>query len=220
MSVRRSLAACLACAFACLTSLARQEASPPLGVVTSASRAHTNSAEVTTGATLYEGDRLQTEAQGSLGLSSPNGQLNLSENSIVLIRHSGSALSPNLEKGTVEFSTKAATSLEVQADDVRVRAAEQAGPSGQTVGRVTLRECDITITSVRESLVATVGGETKTIESGKTYRVQRDLACGAVRSGRAPLSPGHSHFELLAIIATATITVLAIRKALESPDHP
>src|ERR1700736_901124 len=120
MAVRRSVAVVLFCALAGLPAAARQEGNPSLGVVTSASRARSNNTEATTGATLYEGDRLQTDAQGSLGLNSPNGQLTLAENSILLIKHSGSVLNPTLEKGTVEFSAKDPTTLEIHADDVLV----------------------------------------------------------------------------------------------------
>jgi hypothetical protein len=214
MASRRILVLGLVFALVCPPSFARTETNPSLGVVTSATRARSNSTTASVGATLYDGDRLDTDDQGSLGLNSSNVQLGLIGNSTLLMRHTGSGLNPVLERGTLEFSTKNG-GFEVQASDVQVRPQSAA----LTTGRITLKDCDLVVTSLREALVVNAGKETKIVEPGKSYRVRLNRTCPAY-ARRTPIAPGGSRFQLLMIAAIGTITTVTVVRTLISPDGP
>ena len=71
---RRALATVLVYLLAGIPLPARPAGAPnvlPLGIVTQASRAHFNAADVSTGATIYDGDGLSTEAEGALQFRGP-----------------------------------------------------------------------------------------------------------------------------------------------------
>jgi hypothetical protein len=209
---RRILVAALSCL---LSSAALPAQTAPAGVVLQSANARLNTVDATTGTTVYDGDRMETQDKGALSLRSGQIQLTLAESSTLWMNHENALVAPNLQRGTVTFRAENGTGVEIRADDVRVR------PHSQllTVGEVTLQECDILVTARTQSLEVTAGKETKLLEEGKTYRVVRKGACGAAQN-HAPLAPAHGRFFLLPIAIAAPITIWAVHEALESPDRP
>jgi hypothetical protein len=131
------------------------------------------------------------------------------------MNHENSLVSPTLQRGTVTFRSENGTGVEIKADDVRVRPHSPV----LTIGQVTLQDCDILVTARTQDLEVTAGKETKILEEGKTYRVVRKGACGAV-SNHAPLAVGQSRFFLLPVAIATGVVILGIHKGLESPDRP
>lgn len=189
-----------------------------LGVITQSSGGHVNNAPASVGTTIYDADRLFTDARGTLGMRSGSVQLVLSQDSAIVLNHDDSGLNPTLQAGSVGFRVESGGGLRLSAADVRVRPQS----SALTVGQMTLENCAVVITSRVQALEVTAGKETKIVEEGKTYRVLFDGACGnhSSQSGRPPVAAAHSRFVLLTGVAVSAITWLAIGEALESPDRP
>jgi hypothetical protein len=187
----------------------------PAGVVLQAQAAKWNTADAAVGTTLYDGDRLETASKGTLGLRSNQITLTLPESSLLWMNHEETVLTPKLDRGTVIFRTENGEGIEVHADDVRVR------PHAQvlTIGEVTIEECYVRVTARTQALDVTAGKETKTLEEGKTYRVARVGACGAMLNQPAA-AVGQSRFFLLPAIAATAVGIWAVHHGLESPDHP
>src|SRR5207253_2514312 len=93
----------------------------PLGVVTQASDAHFNSAKVSAGATIYDGDGLSTEAEGALQFRGSAAQLYLPGSSGVILRGLPMGTQAQLQTGTVVFSTAKAAAMEIIADEAFIR---------------------------------------------------------------------------------------------------
>jgi hypothetical protein len=187
----------------------------PTAVVLQSASARLNSAEATVGTTIFDGDRMETEEKGALSVRSGQVQLTLSGQSTVWMNHENLILAPTLQRGTVTFHADTGTGVEIKADDVRV------GPHSPvlTVGEVTLQDCDVLVTARTQSLEVSAGKETKILEEGKTYRVVRKGACGAVLTHPA-LAVGQSRFFLLPAAIVGGILVWSVHKGLESPDRP
>jgi hypothetical protein len=183
-----------------------------LGVVTQSSGGHLNSSVATVGATIFNGDLLNTEAPGTLGVRAGAVQLVLSDDSAILMGHEGATLAPVLQRGSVSFRVESGGSLLLIATDVRVRPQS----SELTVGQVTLESCAVVITSRTQALEVVAGKETKIVQEGQSYRVSFEGGCG--KQG-APVSAAHSRFLLIPVIAAIAVGI-GIHKAYESPDRP
>ena len=212
---RRILATALACL---LAGIPLPGQAPALGVVTQSLGGHLGTAAASEGATIYDGDRIETEENGALSLRAGTVQLSLSANSRVVIKHDESGLTPTLERGSVVFRAESG-GLRLNAAEVVARPQS----SAPTLGQLTLETCAVVVTSNLQALEVTAGTETKIVEEGKSYRVLLlDGACSA-NLHRAPLATGRSRFLPLLLIgaggAGAAIIPL-LHKALESPDHP
>lgn len=186
--------------------------SAPLGVVTQSSGGHLNSAAATVGATIYNGDILNTEAPGTLAVRAGSVQFVLSDDSAMMMNYDGSTLTPVLQRGSVNFRVEAGGELRLSAADVQVRPQS----SDLTVGQLSLESCAVVVTSRTQALEVTAGKETKIVQQGQSYRVSFEGGCGKKRS---PLSAAQSRFLLIPIIAGG-IVVWWIHKSLESPDRP
>lgn len=186
-----------------------------VGVVLQAKAARIGGTEVSPGATVFDGDLIETGDQGALQLRAGKVQLGLSPDSAITLNQSEPGLNTTLERGTVSFSMDTASAFELRAHDVRIRPKSAA----LIVGQATLEQCDVLVTSQRGALEVTAGKETKIVEEGKSYRVVFDRSCGSDRR-KAPPFPASSNFVPVAIGTVAAITIIAIREALESPDRP
>jgi hypothetical protein len=210
---RRVLATTVACL---LAGIPLPGQTPALGVVTQSSRGHLGTAAASEGATIYEGDRIETEENGALSLRAGTVRLSLSANSLVVMKHDESGLTPTLERGSVAFRAESG-GLRINAADVVVRPQS----SAPTLGQLTLETCAVVVTSNLQALEVTAGPETKIVEEGKSYRVLLvDGACSA-NSHRPPLATGKtSRFLEIALIGAGAAIIPILYKALESPDHP
>lgn len=209
---RRILATVLACL---LTGIPLPGQAPALGVVTQSLHGHLGTAAASEGATIYDGDRIETEENGSMSLRAGTVQLSLSANSLVVVKHDESGLTPTLERGSVVFRAESG-GLRLNAADVFVRPQS----SAPTLGQMTLETCAVVVTSNVQALEVTAGPETRVVEEGKSYRVL--LVDGACSSNlhRGPLATGKSRFLALALIGAGAAILPIILKAVESPDHP
>jgi hypothetical protein len=197
-----------------------------LGVVVEADRVHVNSGEVSTGATIYDGDQFSTEPGGMLLLRGDAMTLELAEESTMLIRsRTNGALGAEAElsKGTLIFSTERAAALGITALGARI------DPSAdvRTIAQITIAEPnELRIYARRGALQFSYRGETETIAERSAFRVILDPSEDQPKKAQT-IKPGHQRKAFLFIAigagaagASAVAYERHHHKPPESPDRP
>jgi hypothetical protein len=203
----------------------------PLGTVIAAERAHVGQASADVGTTIFGGDRISTDLQGSVQVRAGAARLLLLSASTAIVNDTEGAPSAKLLLGTATFSTGNAHAFTLFASKAAIRPHTDA----PTIGQVTyLNDKELLVTSRRGGLTVTVEDEMQVIPEGTSYRVLLDpepeAAQGPAGSGSGgqgpygskggPLKAGRSRFLIVAAALTAAATAFAISEALESPDRP
>ncbi len=228
--LRASLAAFIVIGVTISSASATPKPTATLGTIITADHARVGDAYAEVGTTIFSGDRLTTDAQGSVQIRAGAARLLLQGASAAIINDTDGAPSAKLLQGAATFSTGNARAFTLFASRAVIRAESDA----PTIGRVTyLSERELLVASKRGPLVVTVDGETQIIPEGSSYRVVLDaMAQGPEGSGTGkdkdrgkraagpPLRAGRSYFVPVAIGAVAIITGIAISEALESPNRP
>ena len=199
-----------------------------VGVVVQANHASLDAQEVAQGTTVYDGDRLSTDADGTLRVLVGEAMVDLRQQSSARVRDAsrsaGRDFAVELESGVATLSVTAADGGEIVACGAHVR------PVAQQRGVVRVQ-----VVGPRELLVYAHHGaaevayrsEKETIPEGKTYRVLLNPGDDE-RSGTIARAPGRSKKTLLLVALSAgaaTVAGLALgltekQSAVESPDHP
>jgi hypothetical protein len=220
MTFRHSLALAMA-AFLTFSSLLAK--STVLGVVVAADRVQINTTAVTTGATVYDGDRCSTEDGGWLLMRIGTAMLELAEASVVSVRNGANGaqgMEVELGNGTLVFSSARAAWLNVIARETNIRPVADT----RTVAQITVtgpRELRICVR--RGALQFSYRGETETIAEGKCYRAILEPPNNSPEE-KEPIPPGHwpKGFKIVIIGEAAAVVALGIHELLEpeSPDRP
>jgi hypothetical protein len=221
---RRALATMLVFLLAGIPVPARPAATPnvlPLGTVTQASSAHFNSAKVSAGATIYDGDGLSTEAEGALQFRSSGAQLYLPGASGVTLHGLTNGTQAKLQIGTVVFYTASAAAMEIIADEAFIRPVAD----GPTVAQVTIiGPKELQISARRGALQFSYAGETEKLAGGASYRILLDQPDSPPwpQSQRGPIKAGTEgkKFKIIVIVAIGWATEWALHEVFESPDRP
>jgi hypothetical protein len=203
----------------------------PLGTVIAAERAHVGQASADVGTTVYGGDVLSTDMQGSVQMRAGAARLLLLSASAATVNDSEGAPSARLTRGTATFSTGNAHAFALYASKAAIRPQTD----GPTIGQVTyLDDKELLVSARRGGLTITVEDQSNVVNEGESFRVLLDpdmadaqgpAGAGSGQesgrgSGNGPLKAGRSRFLLLIVGLTAAGTGVAIYKALESPDRP
>jgi len=230
--LRAICAAALASSLTCMPTLAA--ATPnvtPLGTVIAAERAHVGQANADIGTTVYGGDKLSTDLQGSVQVRAGAARLLLLSSSAAVVNDSEGAPSAQLLLGTATFSTGNARAFTLFASKAVIRPQTDVPTIGQVIY---LSEKELLVTARRGGLTVTVEDETQVIPEGTSYKVLLDPSAeaaqepagagsgnqGPTKGGGGPLKAGRSRFLIMATAITGAATGVAIYKALESPDRP
>ena len=198
-----------------------------LGTVITADKAHVGEGSAAIGTTVYAGDKLSTDTQGSVQLRAGSARLLLLSASAAEVNDTEGAPSAKLLLGTATFSTGNAHAFTLYASKAAIRAQSD----GPTIGQVTyLNAKELLVTSKRGPLTITVDGETQLIPDGTTYHVYLDpqdpqgagsgSQSAGGKGGGSPLKAGRSRFLIFAVGVTAVATYFAVSEALESPNRP
>jgi len=194
---------------------------PALGVVTQASAAHFNTARVSAGATVYDGDRLSTESEGLLQFRGAGSLLYLPGRSGVTLHRLPNGTQAHLSTGGLIFSSARASAMEILANDAFIRPAADV----PTVAQVTLiGPKELQITARRGALEFSYHSETENIAEGASYRILLDPqeTASSPSKNQKIQPPGRKPkgFWILIIGGIAWATEWAVHEALESPDRP
>ena len=202
-----------------------------LGTVIAADRAHVGDAKAEAGTTIFGGDSLTTEVQGSVQIRAEAARLLLLGSSSAVVNDSEGAPAARLTRGAATFSTGNAHAFTLYASTAAIRAQSDA----PTIGQVSfLGEKELLVRATRGALVVTVDSDVQIISEGTSYRVLLDqpeeMAQGPAGAGApgngprgrggAPLKAGRSRFLIVAVGVTGVATYLAVSEALESPHRP
>jgi hypothetical protein len=198
------------------------------GTVVTAERAHVDDGVASVGTTVFSGDRLSTEDQGSVQIRADAARLLLLSASSATVNDSEGAPSAKLLSGTATFSTGNAHAFTVYASKAAIRAQSDA----PTIGQVRLLNAK-ELLSKRGPLSVTVDGEAQVIGDGKAYHgyLDPDMAAaqgpaeagggqGPGGKGGSPLKAGRSRFLIVAVGVTAIATYFAVSEAAESASRP
>jgi hypothetical protein len=202
----------------------------PLGTVITAERAHVGDASADVGTTVYGGDFLSTDPQGSVQVRAGAARLLLLGSSSAVVNDSEGSPSAKLLRGTATFSTGNSRAFTLFASKAAIRPQSDS----PTIGQVTfVSDKELLVTARRGGLSITVEDETQTIAEGTSYRVlldptdsQAPAGAGSGSQGPAgsggggPLKAGRSRFLLLATALIAAGTGVAIYYAVESNARP
>src|SRR5215469_5431209 len=232
--LRAPLATFLFVGLSASAALAGPKPTSSLGTIVTAEHARVGDSAAEVGTTVFSGDRLSTDQQGSLQIRAGAARLLLQSDSAAVVDDSEGAPSARLLLGTATFSTGNAKAFTLFASRAAIRSQSDA----PTIGQVTyLSEKELLVVSKRGPLTVTVDGETQLIPEGASYRVlldpQPNMAQGPEgagsgkdkdrdrdhRRGGPPLRAGRNYFVPVVIGATAVVTVFAISEALESPNR-
>jgi len=203
-----------------------------LGTIVTAEHARVGDSAAEVGTTIYSGDRLATDQQGSVQIRAGAARLLLQSASAAVVDDNEGAPSAKLLLGTATFSTGNAKAFTLYVSRAAIRPQSDA----PTIAQVTyLSEKELLLVSKRGPLTITVDGETQLIAEGDSYRVMLEppppmaAAQGPEGAGSGkrdkgmngpPLKAGRSYFLVGAVTVTGIITGLAISEALESPNRP
>lgn len=192
--------------------------SAPLGVVLSADNANVGAGVTTSGATIYDGDRLQTPANSSLRVRFGSGQMVLRQNTLADVHAFPNGFSASLAAGTVVVSSAEGQTFEVLTDGATIRPANAQPTSGQ-ISRISATE--VILTSTRGTLQVTMGDEVKTLEAGSSYKMEVESEDpGPWPNPQNPHPTARNHFLWIAIPIAAAVTGIVIWRALVSPAAP
>jgi hypothetical protein len=193
-------------------------ASAPLGVVLQADRAQLGADRTSGGATIYDGDRLQTEAEGTLRATVGGPQLYLRNSSSAQVHVLRNGFSADLTAGTVVVSSTEGQTFQLLADGAVIRPVGTQ-PVVAQVTRISANE--LRLTSNRGALEVTMGDEVKTVEAGASYRMEvaADTSDPGPQ-GNGPYHTARNHFIWIAIIGVSAAAGIGVWRALVSPSAP
>jgi hypothetical protein len=202
----------------------------PLGTVIAAEHARIGQGTADIGTTVYGGDYLSTDPQGSVQVRAGVARLLLQSSSSVIVNQDDGVPFAKLLSGTATFSTANAHAFTLFASIAAIRPSTDA----PTIGQVRyVNEKELVVTARRGGLAISVDDQTQTIAQGTSYRVlldppadpQQPAGAGAggqgpAGSGGGPLKAGRSRFLIIATALIAAGTGVAIYEAMQSPDRP
>jgi hypothetical protein len=232
-SLRASLATLTCFGLALSPVWAAPKTTTSLGTIVTAEKARVGDSFAEVGTTIFNGDRLATDADGSVQVRAGAARLLLQSSSIATVNDAEGAPSAKLSRGTATFSTGNARAFTLYVS----RAAIRAQSDDPTIGQATyLSEKDLLVVSKRGALLITVDGETQLIPDGTAYHVLLDPTPAQGPEGAGahkdtdkgknkgmngpPLRAGRNYFTITAVGITAIVTGFAISEAFESPNRP
>jgi hypothetical protein len=186
--------------------------SAPLGMILQADRAMVGADLTMGGATIYDGDRLETSSAGTLRARLGGPQLYLLQNTATQVHGLPNGFSASLTQGIVLASSAEGQTFQVLADGITIRPAN----SQPTVAQVTwLSPTQLALTATRGAIYVSMGDDSKTIEAGSSYRVE---VAPDEANPQAPIHTGRNHLVWWVIAGVGVATAIILWRALESPS--
>ena len=179
----------------------------------------------TVGATIFSGDRLNTDSSGSIQIRAGAARFLLGGQSSAIFSRDEANPSAILLGGAATFSTANSRAFAVHVASAVIR------PSTDqpTIGNITvLGAKELVVKCMRGSLTIAVDDDVREIPEGAGYRVVLDAnaepqgprGAGAPGIGGPPIKAAKSRFIWYAIAITAVVTYFAFSEALESAERP
>jgi hypothetical protein len=202
----------------------------PLGMVIQAQDAQIGTAVVAVGTTVYPGDTVETQMNGTLRLKVGGSQVYLLASSAATLSQRTDMVHALVKSGTVGFSSNGTDQVGLEIPEGIVSAA-----NGQPAyGQVTITgPREVVISAFRGTLILDNDGELHSIPAGKSYRVTMDLdpaapaaqpqeAAGVGGKDNDIVAPRHRHlvFDLIVLGVAGVGSYFIFREVSESPSRP
>jgi hypothetical protein len=188
-------------------------ASAPLGWVLQAERAHVGADLTSGGATIYDGDRLETQVDGTLRARLKNSQMYLRPDTVAEVHGLANGYSASLLRGTIIASSPEGQTFQLLANGATIR------PVGTqaTVAQITwVSAKELLLTSNLGAIQVSLDGDVKTIEAGNAYRMEIQPPDAGPQGSGAPTHGGTSHAIYIWIAAAVAATAVGVWRAMES----
>lgn len=192
-----------------------------MGVILAAKSANIGDGAATVGATVFDGDLLQTDRDGMLRVRFGSSQAALIGGSAALVHQSPEGFSANLMQGELILSSDQGQKFSLLADGATI----QPGTSAPTVAQVTwVSSKELLVMSRKGALQVSMGDESKTIADGASYRMVIDPPAAAASKPAPGATPqntqtsGKNKFILVVIVAAAAAIAVGVVLAVESPS--
>jgi hypothetical protein len=190
----------------------------PLGVVLQADNAQVGVDATYSGATIYDGDRLETPRGATLRARFGAGQLVLRQSTATQVHNLPNGFSADLNTGSIIVSSGEGQTFQVVADGAIIRPANTHAASVQ-ISKTSEKE--LVLTGERGTSLVTLGDEFKTVEAGNSYRmeIEGDDPSPAPSSPQTQLQPTGRNWFLWYLIPTVVIvTGIVAWRVLVSPS--
>jgi len=196
------------------TGVPANPASIPLGSVLDAERLHLG-VDTSGGATIYDGDRLETQEDGILLVRLGKSQMDLQPSTTVEVHRAPRGYVATLFRGTVIASSPEGQTFELLANGARIRPVS----TQETVAQVTwVNSNELRLTSKLGSIQVLYEGHIKTIDAGSSVRMEIQTEASDP-PGPTP-QRSHKGVKYFLIVAAPVGTAIGIWRALESPSCP
>jgi hypothetical protein len=207
-----------------LISSSLNASSPEVGMVVSAQNAHIGTSTASVGATVFNGDVLNTDQSGSLQIRAGAARLLLSASSKLTWDYEEGAPAAQLGSGSATFSTANSKAFTLHVATAVIR------PQGNepTIGNITvLNSKELILRCTRGALTFTVDDDSRVVPEGTAYHVILDPPDDPQNQNtdkpwpnKKPRGAGHHYFVWFAVPIAAILTGVALYCVFESPDHP
>ena len=224
--VRRISATLLVLALAVGQPPARAGSVSPLGVVTQALRANISSANVSAGATVYDGDSFTTASDGLLRVRVGTAQFYLPGQSALSLHAAPGGTTASLTSGRIVFSSAKAAAMDIEFSQAHIRPTSDQPTVGQ-IAAFSPRELEVR--AQRGALQFSYKGETGVIPEGASGRILLDptddeaLGGAPAFPGQAGPKHGRKRRKAFIIFWSAVGGILLpfiVHEAIESPHKP
>jgi hypothetical protein len=199
------------------TAVPANPASVPLGSVMQAERAHLGADVTSGGATIYDGDRLETQEDGTLRARLGGSQMYLRPSTAADVHGLSNGYSASLLRGTVIASSPEGQTFQLLANGAIIRPAD----THATVAQVTwVNPNELLLSSNLGAIQVSFEGDVKTIEAGNSFRMEIEPSNqdpGPQGSG-APKHGGNNQVIYIVIAVAGAATAIAVWRATISPS--
>jgi hypothetical protein len=190
--------------------------SAPLGIVMAAENAHAGVDVTYSGATIYDGDHLVTQDDGTMRVRLGTGQIFLHQTTSAQVHSVANGFSADLDAGTVSVSSSQGQTFQLLVDGATIRPATSQPTSAQ-ISKINPTE--VVLTSTRGALQITMGDEVKTLEAGNSYKMEVESEDPGQKR-QPPFATARNHFIIIVIALIGVATALIVWRALVSPTAP
>jgi hypothetical protein len=199
------------------TAMPANPASAPLGSVVQAERAHLGADITSGGATIYDGDRLETQEDGTMRARLGGSQMYLRPSTVADVHGLSNGYSASLLRGTVIASSPEGQTFQLLANGAIIRPAD----THAAVAQVTwVNPKELLLSSNLGVIQVSFEGDVKTIEAGNSFRMEIEPSNqnpGPQGSG-APTHGGNNHAIYILIAVAGAATAIGLWRAMVSPS--
>ncbi|MCU1343629.1 MAG: hypothetical protein JWN92_3052 [Candidatus Acidoferrum typicum] len=194
------------------TGVPANPASIPLGSVLDAERAQLGADITFGGATIYDGDRLETQEDGILRVRLGKSQMDLLPSTTAEVHRLSNGYVARLFRGTLIASSPSGQTFQLLANGATIRPIGMQATAAQVIW---VNSNELLLTCILGAIQVSYDGNIKTIEAGNSVRMEVQPEVPG-----PPGQPSRKRAKYFWIVAGSIGTAIGIWRALESPSCP